>query len=45
MPKREKNEWVNQLIGVVRTIKLLSRIEGACNEELQEELRVISHVY
>jgi len=40
MPKREKNQWANQLVDVVRAIKLLSRPQGASIEELVEELGV-----
>jgi len=38
MPKREKNEWGNQMVTVHKTIRMLSRQEGASNEELVEEL-------
>lgn len=40
MPLREKNEWGNQMVTVHKAIKMLSRNEGASNEELVEELGV-----
>jgi predicted DNA-binding transcriptional regulator YafY len=40
MPKREKNEWANQMVAVHNAIRLLSRPQGASNEELEEELGV-----
>ena len=38
--KREKNQWAGQLVEIVRAVKLLSRQQGASNEELEEELGV-----
>lgn len=40
MSKREKGEWANQLVSVIKAIRLLSRPGGASNEELCEELGV-----
>ena len=40
MPQREKNEWGNQMVTVHKAIRMLSRNEGASNEELVEELGV-----
>jgi hypothetical protein len=40
MPKREKNEWANQMVAVQNAIRMLSRPQGASNEELIEELGV-----
>ena len=40
MPKREKNEWANQMVAVQNAIRMLSRPQGASNEELVEELGV-----
>ena len=41
MPQREKNEWGNQMVTVHKAIRMLSRNEGASNEELVEELGVM----
>lgn len=38
MPLREKNTWANQLIEIVGAVRLLSRQNGASNDELAEEL-------
>lgn len=40
MPKREKDTWANQLVEIVGAVKLLSRHNGASNEELVEELNI-----
>lgn len=40
MPKREKDTWANQLVEIVGAVKLLSRHNGATNEELVEELEI-----
>lgn len=40
MPKREKNNWANQLVIIVHAVKMLSRSCGATNEELAEELGI-----
>ena len=40
MAKREKGEWANQLVSVIKAIRMLSRPGGASNEELCEELGV-----
>ena len=38
MPRREKDTWANQLIEIVSAVRLLSRHNGASNDELAEEL-------
>ncbi len=38
MPKREKDTWANQLVDIVGAVKLLSRHNGATNEDLISEL-------
>ena len=38
MAKREKNQWANQLVDIIKAVRLLSRPQGADNDELAEEL-------
>ena len=42
MPKRERerNQWANQLVDIIRASQLLARKNGASIEELEEELSI-----